>query len=96
MSDGTTARACKADGCERSDRMSVGFCGMHYLMGRPLLAHENVHHVNGNKHDNRPHNLELWSSSQPPGQRVNDKVVWAVELLALYAPHLIAVQRSVA
>lgn len=63
---------------------------MSLVMGRPLLRHENVHHINGNKHDNRPHNLELWSSSQPPGQRIDDKVVWAVELLALYAPHLLA------
>jgi hypothetical protein len=69
---------------------------MSLVMGRELLRHENVHHINGNKHDNRPHNLELWSSSQPPGQRIDDKVVWAVELLALYAPHLLSGQRAAA
>ena len=55
---------------------------MEQMLGRPLREGENVHHVNGLRWDNRPENLELWSKKQPPGQRVVDKVAWAIEFLA--------------
>jgi hypothetical protein len=55
-------------------------------LGRALLPHENVHHKNGDRTDNRIENLELWSTFQPPGQRVEDKVEWALEVLKLYKP----------
>ena len=62
---------------------------MQEYLGRELFPHENVHHLNGNRLDNRIENLELWSRSQPPGQRIEDKVSWAIELLKTYKPELL-------
>ena len=57
---------------------------MEEQLGRPLLPSESVHHRNGDKLDNRLENLELWSKHQPNGQRVEDLLVWAKEIIALY------------
>jgi hypothetical protein len=67
---------------------------MENILGRPLLDDETVHHINGVRDDNRPENLELWNSRHPFGQRVEDKVNWAVELLKLYAPDRLALEDS--
>lgn len=57
---------------------------MEEYLGRSLVRGETVHHRNGVRHDNRLENLELWTIRQPPGQRVEDLVNWAREILARY------------
>lgn len=59
-------------------------------LGRSLRKGENVHHLNGVRDDNRIENLELWSTFQPKGQRIQDKTDWAVEWLQMYAPEKLA------
>ena len=56
------------------------------MLNRPLDAGENVHHVNGDRLDDRPANLKLWSVAQPKGQRVRDELQFAQEIVQRHDP----------
>lgn len=83
-----TSRSINADGYVYMTRDGRAIGEHRWVMeqhlGRKLFQHENVHHKNGQRDDNRIENLELWSKSQPAGQRVEDKLAWAREFIKQY------------
>jgi len=57
---------------------------MEQHLGRLLYRDENIHHKDGNRLNNDISNLELWVERQPQGQRVEELVTWAREIIHRY------------
>ena len=69
---------------------------MSSLLGRALVTDEVVHHINGDRQNNSPENLELrLRRSHPPGQDIPSLVQYAEEILKRYAPEKLAVEEYV-
>jgi predicted nucleic acid-binding Zn ribbon protein len=54
---------------------------MSQALGRPLRKDETIHHINGDRLDNRLENLELRDGAHGQGQRVIDKIQYCISYL---------------
>ena len=69
---------------DKNGRVQASHLVIYEHTGRILKKGESVHHKNGHRLDNTIDNFEIWSTSQPAGQRVEDKIKWCIDFLNEY------------
>lgn len=76
-------RICSEDG-KKANWILEHRYNMEQFLGRSLLPGENIHHIDGNRLNNNIDNLELWVTRQPQGQRIEELLIWAKDIINLY------------
>lgn len=69
---------------DKNGRVQASHLVIYENTGKIIKNPESVHHKNGMRLDNRLENLEVWSVSQPCGQKVEDKIEWCKSFLSKY------------
>jgi len=80
--------AINQDGYRRVQYYGKPMLEHRYLMekhlGRELKEWETLHHINGERSDNRLENWEVWVIRPHKGQRVVETIPWAIDFLTTY------------
>jgi len=67
---------------------------MENTIGRKLFTTEFVHHIDGDKLNNKIENLELWERSHPSGQRLEDKIDFYISFLEKYGYKIVSLNKN--
>ena len=69
---------------------------MEEYIGRKLFPHEQIHHLDHDRQNNAIENLEIWSTNQPTGARLTDKLKWVEKTIEQYSQYTGFIKRVMA